>query len=177
MMQDKGKFEKREVAKGSVIMREKEPGNCAYLIQAGRVVVFNENDGHPIELARLGTGEIFGEMALAADMPRTATVKALEDCRLIVITREILDKKLARSDSTIQAIIKMMIKRMAASNQELVKKRGTLGALKKSSYEIYDNVAGGLTSQERQAFEGDVKGKLDDFVQAVDNFISRFAKS
>lgn len=177
MVHDKGKFERREIAKGSVIMREGEPGNCAYLIQSGRVVVFNDNKGRPVELARLDTGEIFGEMALAADMPRTATVKALEDCTLIVITREILDKKLARSDSTIQAIIKMMIKRMAASNQELVKKRGNIAELKKSSHEIYENVARGLTSEEKKIFEENVKTKLDEFIEAAERFASRFAKS
>ena len=158
-------------------MREGEPGNCAYLIQAGRVVVYNENKGKPVELARLGVGEIFGEMALATDKTRSATVKAVEDATLIMITREVLDKKLARSDSTIQAIMLMLIKRMAVANEILVSRRGNMQGLKEAAEDIYDNVALGLTVPEKKVFEQEVREKLDDFCEAASKFSARFAKN
>ena len=48
--------------------------------------------GLSVELARLGGGQVFGEMALITGSPRSATVKAVEDTRLKVITRDILFK-------------------------------------------------------------------------------------
>ena len=68
---------------GSVIVREGEPGDRYFAIQAGAVTV--ERDG--VTLAELGPGDGFGEIALLYDVPRTATVRATGDCRLLAIER------------------------------------------------------------------------------------------
>lgn len=169
-------FEKLSVQEGAMVVREGDVGNCAYLMQSGRVLVYNENNGRPVELAYLEAGEIFGEMALASDMPRAASVKALSDVDLIVIDRDILNKKLRRSDATVQAIVHMLIQRMRFSNEMLVKRLGSVNELKKSANKIYDNIAVGLTVEEKTAFEKDVKEKMDDFLHAASKFSDRFSK-
>ena len=67
-------LERRYVPKGTVIMRE---GECyaAFLIQSGTVSIYSASGGRDVELARLGIGEICGEMALLNDAPRTAMCK------------------------------------------------------------------------------------------------------
>ena len=54
------------------------------MIAAGRVLV--SRDGHVIR--ELGPGDVFGELALMLDVPRTATVTALEPLRLRTLARE-----------------------------------------------------------------------------------------
>ncbi len=113
-------LERRFVPKGTAIIKEDDDAYSAYLIQSGEVSVFTNKDGKEIELARLGAGEICGEMALIADDKRTASVRTVEDCNLIVITRSAFEEKLRNSDPTIRAVVSMLIKRIIASNSDFI---------------------------------------------------------
>ncbi len=73
-----------ETAAGETIVRQGDSGDVVYVIAAGTVDV--SHDGH--HLATLGKGEVFGEIALLRDVPRTATVIAHEECRLYTLQRD-----------------------------------------------------------------------------------------
>jgi serine/threonine-protein kinase len=83
----------REVAAGAHIIREGEDGDEVYILVSGRVQVYREIDGERVVLGELGPGEVFGEMAILTSSPRTASVVAVEDCVLRVLTAEILDRE------------------------------------------------------------------------------------
>ncbi len=68
------------------IFQEGESGNCFYLIVYGKVVITRGNT----ELARLETGQCFGEMAVLDDAPRSATAKAAEETLVFSVERDIL---------------------------------------------------------------------------------------
>jgi CRP-like cAMP-binding protein/RsiW-degrading membrane proteinase PrsW (M82 family) len=71
--------------KGEVVIREGDPGDCFYLIRSGRLQV-KQRRRHRV--AVLGPGDSFGEVALLTPSPRTATVYALEESDLLVLTSE-----------------------------------------------------------------------------------------
>jgi CRP-like cAMP-binding protein len=110
-------LDRRSVGEGFVVMREGEAGTVAYLIQSGRVEAYSEIEGKRVSLGILGPGEIFGEMALFNDGKRTASVQALEDCNLILITRQSLEEKLRKTDPTIRAIVRMAFHRLSGGNK------------------------------------------------------------
>ncbi len=70
-----------QVAAGEVICTEGEPGHDFYVIAGGEAAV--EHDGEVA--AKLQRGDHFGELALLDRGPRSATVRALSDCRLYVL--------------------------------------------------------------------------------------------
>ena len=73
--------------KGDLILTEGQRGGDAFVIEHGRVEVFRA--GPPeLTLAILGRGQIFGEMALITELPRSASVRALEDVEIGVIGRD-----------------------------------------------------------------------------------------
>jgi CRP-like cAMP-binding protein len=72
-----------DVGPGEAVVTRGEPGHQFYVIAAGRVAVELE-DG----TGELGAGDFFGEIALLRDVPRTATVRAVDAVRLYAIERE-----------------------------------------------------------------------------------------
>ena len=73
-----------EAPAGGTPVREGEAGDRFYVIEAGEAVVTVGGR----EIARLGPGDYFGEIALLRDVPRTATVTGLSDLRLLALERE-----------------------------------------------------------------------------------------
>ncbi|MCK5384488.1 MAG: cyclic nucleotide-binding domain-containing protein [Alphaproteobacteria bacterium] len=118
MVKDKVILERRFVPKGTVIIKEGDEGYSAYLIQSGKVeVCVKKDDEHEVVLSTLGAGEIFGEMSLISDHVRTASVRAVKNCNLVIITRAVFEEKLKKSDATIQAVVHMLIRRIILMNK------------------------------------------------------------
>jgi CRP-like cAMP-binding protein len=68
------RMERAEVAPGTVLMREGDPGDRFYVLFAGMLSVTQRDIG---DRTVLRPGDYFGEVALAMDVPRTATISAL----------------------------------------------------------------------------------------------------
>ena len=68
---------------GQIILQQGELARNFYIILKGRVQVFREKNGEETEVATLGAGEFFGEMALLREIRRTASVRALTPVDLL----------------------------------------------------------------------------------------------
>lgn len=68
-----GRFRPRRIYPGDVLIEQGEPGRGLFLIASGQVQVAVDDR----ELARLGPGEVFGEISLLHDSPTTATVRSV----------------------------------------------------------------------------------------------------
>ncbi|MBT3376662.1 MAG: cyclic nucleotide-binding domain-containing protein [Lentisphaerae bacterium] len=72
--------ESRRFAPGEIVIREGDDSDEAYMIRAGTAEVLKRaSSGKDVRIAVLDEGEIFGEMALILDRPRSATVRARSD--------------------------------------------------------------------------------------------------
>ena len=76
----------------TIIGRRGEKGKPCCLIASGSVKLFRTGkSGAEVELVRLGPGESFGEVALLSDEPIPASLKTVEETRLIVISKDRVD--------------------------------------------------------------------------------------
>lgn len=163
-------LERRFVPCGEMIIEEGEIGNNAYLVQSGEVEVFSKANDREIILGKMGPGQIFGEMSLVFDGPRSASVRATEHCNLIVVTRAILTEKIARSDITVRAIVNMLTKRIIEGNNALLNKNDTTDDLQDVVLNLYSNVLETLPARERRIFRSDVLPELNNFLDAISRF-------
>jgi CRP-like cAMP-binding protein len=72
-----------EVLAGEAFFREGDEARSMFVIESGHAVATRRWKDRDVELNRFGPGDCFGEMALMDLHPRSATVRALEDCRAI----------------------------------------------------------------------------------------------
>jgi cAMP-dependent protein kinase regulator len=85
------RMEREEVTPGAVLVREGEPGDRFFVVFAGMLSVSQESRGH---MGVLRPGDYFGEVALAMDVPRTATVAAITPAVVASCDRETFDELL-----------------------------------------------------------------------------------
>ena len=77
----------RTYPKNTMIFSENEPGTELYIIQKGVVKITKIVEDNEVLLAMLKTGDIFGEMALLENKPRSASAIANEDCSLMAVNK------------------------------------------------------------------------------------------
>jgi diguanylate cyclase len=102
---------KRQFRQGEILIREGDRGDCAYVIERGNVEIVVEREGQPIQLGTRGPGSLIGEMAMIDDRPRTATVRALEDCEVLEITREDFARRVGTADPVVKMVMRVITTR------------------------------------------------------------------
>jgi EAL domain-containing protein (putative c-di-GMP-specific phosphodiesterase class I) len=114
----------KKYTKNDVIIKQGDEGNSAFVIDKGRVEILIEKDRGLIQsLGTRGEGAIIGEMSLIDNEPRTATVKAIEDCALLEITRNDFDRRLKSSDPIVNAVTRIILTRY----RDIINKAHILG--------------------------------------------------
>lgn len=169
-------LERRFIPRDSVVIQEGEYGHQAYLIQSGEMKVYLTKDNQEVEIARLLPGDILGEMALIFDGPRTASVKAVTDSNLIVISRTMFEDKLKDSDPTIRAIVLMLTRRIIDSNNTILNKRSDISDLKDAARTIYENIAVAVPKNQLYTLQNSVLPKMEELFEALDSFKDRYGE-
>jgi len=110
------RFEGHELVAGVDIITEGEPGKGLFLILSGEVdVVKDAASPSPVTLARLKSGEMFGEMSLVTDQPTSATVRAATAATVLFLAREYVER-LAEAVPEIQTYFEELAMNRARDN-------------------------------------------------------------
>lgn len=102
---------KHDYKAGETIMQQGDKGESAYIIEEGTVEIYIERGGRIQNVGTRGPGALIGEMAIVDDAPRTATIRALQNCKLLEITRDDFANRLATSDPVLQMISQVILTR------------------------------------------------------------------
>lgn len=82
------KWKKKNISESTVIIKEGTTGDEMFIIDSGRVEIYLTRGDVVLLLSELQEASFFGEMALLTDKPRSATVKAQTDCRLLILKKQ-----------------------------------------------------------------------------------------
>lgn len=98
------------------IIRQGEPGRCAYLILSGEASVEAEGPFGPQIVARVGAGELVGEIGAFSDTVRTASVRAVGEVRLLEIGQEPMREVVAGRPEIAMSVVAELGRRLQRGN-------------------------------------------------------------
>jgi len=105
---------------GHVICAEGEVGDAFYVLISGEVRIEKGQPAHVVELARLGPGHCFGEMALVGKHVRSATVRALQECLIMRFERQRIDAHADSAHIIYRNIAAILASRLQSASELLV---------------------------------------------------------
>jgi len=113
----------RAYAANEIIFTQGSDADGIYSVQSGRVSVFKSMPGpsglREIELATLGPGSMFGEMAMLGQTQRDASVRALDFTEVLIITNDMFESQMSALAPWVVNFVKILINRLRNTNDRL----------------------------------------------------------
>jgi CRP-like cAMP-binding protein len=114
----------RRLPAGENLLNDGDLTSSLYLVWTGTLVAYLEDEHVSVELGKINPGQSVGEISLFQPGPATATVKALTDCSLLMLPKEIFTA-LAREHPALTSKLlrmhaKMIIDRLNAADELLL---------------------------------------------------------
>ncbi len=98
-------MEQKIFADGEVIFSEGEDGDSAFLVASGSVEISRQSDSGKEVLGSIGPGQMFGEMALISDKPRSATAMAAGETTCVLVPQVVFDSELQGSSALLRSLV------------------------------------------------------------------------
>jgi serine/threonine-protein kinase len=108
----------KSCAPGEVVIREGDVGDAAYMIASGTCRAYRSVAGREETLATMGSGDVFGEMALLLYEPRAASVQAVDAVSLLVLDKQTLAEGLG-IDGWTGALVRALAHRFRDLEQQV----------------------------------------------------------
>jgi len=105
---------------GEIVIHKGDVGNCLFVIQEGKVEVFDENNSGEVKIAELGAGEFFGEMGLFEKDVRSCTVRASGDAKILTIDKKNFYKTIQKDPTLAYKLLQKMSSRLRELNKKVV---------------------------------------------------------
>jgi branched-chain amino acid transport system substrate-binding protein len=134
---------------GTVLFEAGDPGDRLFIILGGTASVFSRKEGGEIRrVASLGPGECFGEMALLTGAPRSMSVQALTDLRVLSLRMDRFNRLLRTHGALAVYFAGILSSRLAAMDQATVSRKISSEG---GTEEIPDGISSAPTGQQTLA--------------------------
>jgi len=106
---------------GEVLFRQGDPSDSVYLVDDGEVEVVGYHEGHEVIIARLGRHQLLGEMGVFRSGPRTATLRAARETKLLRFEADIFLQLVTGNADAALAVMRNLSDKLAMSTEALEK--------------------------------------------------------
>ena len=101
---------------GELLMHEGDDSIEMYYVQSGTLAVFKRKGDMEHQIGTIIAGELVGEMSFLDKHPRSATVKAMTDCELVLVPHEKFEALLNSHPKWFKALIHTLTDRLRKAN-------------------------------------------------------------
>lgn len=115
-------------ARGDVLFEQGQPGDAAYFILSGSATVEIETPKGNLTIATINEHEIVGEIAILCDVPRTATVRAVDELVALRITKDRFFTLLSEFPEMAVEMMRELARRLEVTTVRLREAHVQLGA-------------------------------------------------
>ncbi len=112
-------FYQRTLSPGETVFDEGDPGDQLYVIQSGEVELVRESTSHQRVVARLGSGDFFGELGVVCGGVRTSRAVAVNTTRLIALDRDTLESMCLEQPEIAIRMIRVLVSRLIEAERRL----------------------------------------------------------
>ena len=109
---------------GDLIFSEGDIGDKIYFVSSGRLNIFIQQNKEKRSLCSLAAGEVFGEMAILNNLPRTASVEAEIDSKLVVLERDVFFSLMEKYPVLSLKMVRLMAERMQIMDEQFKQELG-----------------------------------------------------
>ena len=112
----------RRYEAGEVVFREGDGGDTCYIVRSGLArAVRQHSDGRSITLSHFGAGDIFGELAMFDEEPRSATVDVIEQVEVVAIPGREMQRLMGEHPQIAVKLTAALAQRLRATNERLAR--------------------------------------------------------
>jgi len=130
----------RKLTKDEVLMKKGDAGDSLFLVNAGEMkIVTEDSKGDELIINKCGPGEIIGEMALIDGVPRSATVIALNNVKVLELKHDVFEKILETRPDVSLSIIRNYSSRLRFSTTYIEKAIDWAQMIAEGDYSFIDN--------------------------------------
>lgn len=102
---------------GEALFHQGSPTDSVYVIDDGEVDVIVERDGHEVVVARLGRHDLFGEIGVFRNAPRSATIRAVGAVKVLKIDADVFLKAVTANGEAALAVMRILSDKLIAMTQ------------------------------------------------------------
>lgn len=104
---------------GEIVINKGDEGNCLFVVQQGKVDIFDHKGSDEIKIAELGAGEFFGEMGLFEKDVRSCTVRASGNAKILTIDKKNFYKTIQKDPTLAYRLLQKMSSRLRELNKKV----------------------------------------------------------
>lgn len=118
--------ERRTFPKGTVIFREGDVGDKAYMLQHGTVRIFKTVAGKKVTIGRVWPFQVFGELSMMDDSPRMAGAIADDDVTCLILEKDSIRAMMEQAPPGLNNLVLSLLSSMRAMGKDLADAKAML---------------------------------------------------
>ncbi len=104
---------------GKILLSEGEESHSMYLLLEGQLIVSRKDGDKDIILGLINAGEIVGELSFLDQEPRSATVRAVQECKLVQIPLKMIEEVFKTQPPWFEVFIKTLAERLRKADSRI----------------------------------------------------------